>query len=71
LFDLDVANGSGDILSRFQLALTFGLAHQLSPEYGLPLGERQWLKQQEADYLHKAKSADFDREDHTFVEGAF
>lgn len=71
LFDLDSAGGSGDMLSRFQMALTFGLAHQLSHEYGLPLAERQLLKSQEAEYLHKAKASDHDREDFTFVQGAF
>jgi len=71
LKDWDSAAGYGDFPQRFQMALTYGLAHQLSHEYGLPLQERQAYQAQERYYLDKAKTSDRPRADEVVVKGAF
>jgi hypothetical protein len=71
LKDFDSAGQTPDFPVRYLEAITFGLAHKLSCEYGLPLQERRELERQaQAEFL-EAKSGERERAEFEFVEGAF
>lgn len=71
LKDFDTPGGAGDIPVQYIQALTFGLADMLAWEYGVPATERAQLHNQALEFLQQAKASDHDREDYTFVKGAF
>lgn len=48
------ASETPDFPQEWQLALTYGLADLLAPEYGVPLLDRQVLSKQAKDFLDKA-----------------
>jgi hypothetical protein len=71
LKDFDTANGNPDFPVRYADALTFGLAHALSFEYGLPLAERREIERQYQNNFAEAKGGERDRADFEFCDGAF
>lgn len=71
LKDFDTANGSADFPVRYVDALTFGLAHALSFEYGIPLPERREIERQYQSNFAEAKGGERDRADLEFCDGAF
>jgi hypothetical protein len=71
LKDFDTANGNPDFPVRYADALTFGLAHALSFEYGIPLAERREIERQYQSNFAEAKGGERDRADLEFCEGAF
>jgi hypothetical protein len=71
LKDFDTAGGNPDFPVRYLDALTFGLAHALSFEYGLPLPERRELERQYQTSFAEAKSGERERADFEFCDGAF
>lgn len=71
LKDFDTANGNPDFPVRYLDALTFGLAHALSFEYGLPLQERRELEKQYQSNFQEAKGGERERSEYEFCVGAF
>ena len=71
LKDFDTSNGNPDFPVRYVEALTFGLAHKLACEYGLPLAERRELERQFQAEFAEAKTGERERADYEFIEGAF
>ena len=71
LKDFDAAGQTPDFPARYLEAITFGLAHKLSCEYGLPLQERRELERQAQTEFQEAKSGERERAEFEFVEGAF
>jgi hypothetical protein len=71
LKDFDTSNGNPDFPVRYVDALTFGLAHALSFEYGLPISERRELERQYQSAFSEAKGGERERADYEFVDGAF
>lgn len=71
LKDFDTAGGNPDFPVRYLDALTFGLAHALSFEYGIPLAERRELERQYQAAFQEAKSGERERADLEFCDGAF
>jgi hypothetical protein len=70
LKDFDTAGGNPDFPVRYIEALTYGLAHALSYEYGLPLAERRDLENQAIKTFQEAKVGDRERAEFEFCEGA-
>lgn len=71
LEDFDAAGDDPDMEARWVEPLIYDVAHALSPEYGLPLGERRLLKA-EADALKKlAIGTDTETQDSNSVEPAY
>lgn len=71
LKDFDSASDPIDFTTRWLQTLRYGLAVELSPKYGLPLGERQWLEQKFAEEWSKSVRGDIARKSCTVCEGAF
>jgi hypothetical protein len=71
LKDFDTAGGNPDFPVRYIEAITYGLAHKLSSEYGIPLAERRELERQAQIEFQEAKSGERERAECDFVEGAF
>lgn len=71
LKDFDTAGGNPDFPVRYVEAITYGLAHKLSSEYGLPLPERRELERQFEKEFLEAKSGERERAECDFVSGAF
>jgi hypothetical protein len=71
LKDFDTAGGNPDFPVRYLDALTFGLAHALSFEYGLPLAEKRELERQYQAAFQEAKSGERERAEFEFCDGAF
>lgn len=71
LKDFDSAGQSPDFPVRYLEAITFGLAHKLACEYGLPLQERRELERQAQSEFQEAKSGERERAEFEFVDGAF
>lgn len=69
--DMDTAGGNADIQKEFLNALVYALAFELTPEYGVPLGERNWVKNIAAEKYAKAKNADQEYADEENTEGAY
>ena len=70
LKDFDTAGGNPDFPVRYLDALTFGLAHALSFEYGIPLAEKRELERQYQAAFQEAKSGERERADFEFCDGA-
>ena len=71
LKDFDTSGGNPDFPVRYVDALTFGLAHALSFEYGLPISERREIERQYQGAFAEAKGGERERADYEFVDGAF
>lgn len=71
LKDFDSAGQTPDFPVRYLEAITFGLAHKLACEYGLPLQERRELERQAQSEFQEAKSGERERAEFEFVTGAF
>lgn len=71
LKDFDTAGGNPDFPVRYVEAITYGLAHKLSSEYGLPIAERRELERQFQQEFAEAKGGERERADLEFVDGAF
>lgn len=71
LKDYDGAGDTGEIPVRFHNALIYGLACDLADEYGLPLGERQFIKMKADEFFSDAKRSDRERVDSSFVKSAY
>jgi hypothetical protein len=71
LKDFDTAGGNPDFPVRYIEAITYGLAHKLSSEYGLPIAERRELERQFQQEFAEAKGGERERADFEFVDGAF
>jgi hypothetical protein len=70
LKDFDVAGNNPDFPVHYIEAITFGLAHKLSSEYGLPLDERRELERQFNQLFDDARIGDRERAEYEFVEGS-
>lgn len=71
LKDFDTQGGNPDFPVTYLEALTFGLAHKLACEYGLPIAERRELERQFMAEFQEAKTGERERAEYEFVEGAF
>lgn len=71
LQDMDTAGGNPQVPTRFLNALTYGLAHELSFEYGIPVGEKQAIERQYEKHFAMAKAGDRERTDYEFSAPAF
>ena len=71
LKDFDTAAQNADFPVRYIEAITFGLAHKLASEYGIPLQERRELERQFQAEFAEAKTGERERAEYEFVEGAF
>lgn len=67
LKDFDLAAGTADFTARWGQAIVYGLAGRLCDDYGLPLGERQSLKNDAQGLFTSAKRMNRDRSDELFV----
>lgn len=64
-FDIfEASKNTADISEEWIEPLTWELAYRMAPNYGLPLEEREWLKQQAIETLEQAKN--FDAEEGSF-----
>jgi len=70
LKDFDTAAGNSDFPVRYIEAITFGLAHKLSYEYGLPIQQSRELERQFQAEFGEAKSGERERAEYEFCEGA-
>lgn len=70
LKDFDAAAGNADFPVRYLEAITFGLAHKLSFEYGLPVQFQRELERQYQAEFGEAKSGERERAEYEFCEGA-
>jgi hypothetical protein len=70
LKDFDTAAGNGDFPVRYIEAITFGLAHKLSYEYGLPIQQSRELERQYQAEFGEAKSGERERAEYEFCDGA-
>src|SRR5574343_64613 len=71
LKDFDTAGQFSDFPVRYIEAITYGLAHKLASEYGVPLSERKELERQFQAEFAEAKTGERERAEYEFVEGAF
>lgn len=71
LKDFDTAAGNADFPVRYVEALTFGLAHKLAFEYGLPVGQQREIERQFQAEFSEAKTGERERAEFEFVDGAF
>jgi len=71
LQDFDSAASTGDVHSRFQRALKYGLAEDLFDEYPGPMNERQFVQMKAAELFRKARISDMPRETTDEVEGMY
>jgi hypothetical protein len=60
LEDFDASTDNADLPSYYYNALVWGLADQLSSEYGVPLSERGWIQNKAMMHLEKAKAFDIE-----------
>jgi hypothetical protein len=60
LEDFDTSTDNPDLPSYYYNALVWGLADQLSSEYGVPLSERGWIQNKAIQHHEKAKSFDIE-----------
>ena len=60
LKDFTVSTDNPDLPSYYYNALCWGLADQLSTEYGVPLSERGFIQNKAAMHLEKAKNFDIE-----------
>ena len=70
LKDFDTAAGTADFPVRYLEAITFGLAHKLSFEYGLPVQQQRELERQYQSEFAEAKSGERERAEYEFCDGA-
>ena len=70
LKDFDSAAGNADFPVRYIEAITFGLAHKLSYEYGLPIQQSRELERQYQAEFGEAKSGERERAEYEFCSGA-
>lgn len=70
LKDFDTAAGNADFPVRYLEAITFGLAHKLSFEYGLPVQQQREIERQYQAEFAEAKSGERERAEYEFCEGA-
>jgi len=71
LKDFDTASGNADFPVRWLAALTWGLAAELAPEFGISGRELQEREQKAAIEFRKAKTGERERADYEFICGAF
>lgn len=72
LKDFDSAGQNPDFPVRYLEALTFGLAHKLACEYGLPIAERRELERLAQQEFGESKAGETrERAEFEFVSGAF
>jgi hypothetical protein len=72
LKDFDTAGQNPDFPVRYLEALTFGLAHKLACEYGLPINERRELERLAQQEFGESKAGETrERAEFEFVSGAF
>jgi hypothetical protein len=71
LKDFDSSSENPEFPVHYLQAITYGLAYELSSEYGLPLSERQFLKSQFEVAFEEARTGDRERADVEFVEGSY
>lgn len=69
--DLQSASDAGDFPVRWHRALIYALAADLAPEYGISGKDLESLENKAAFLFLKAKQADKDNDDDSFVEGAY
>lgn len=70
LKDFDTAAGTADFPVRYIEAITFGLAHKLSFEYGRPIQEQRELERQFQAEFGEAKTGERERAEYEFCDGA-
>lgn len=71
LKDLESSSSAGDFPVRWHRALIYALAADLAPEYGVTGNDLTSLENKAAFLFLKAKAADKDGEDDSFVKGAY
>lgn len=71
LKDFDTSAGNPDFPVRYINAITYGLAAELAPEYGLELQEQAKLESRAEREFLKAKRGERQREESDFVGGAY
>lgn len=69
--DMDTAAGTPDFPVEWLNALTYGLAYDLSDEYGKGLGERQAIGAKAKEFYAIARKSDRDRGESEFVCSAY
>lgn len=70
LKDFDTSGQNPDFPVHWLEAITYGLAHKLASEYGLPLDERRELERQFQAEFQEAKTGDRERAEYEFVDGS-
>lgn len=71
LKDFDSASGTGDFPVRFEKAMVYGLAADLSDSELVPLKEREWLAEKAEREFFRAKASDYERVEEEYCSGAF
>lgn len=70
LKDFDTAAQNADFPVRYIEAITFGLAHKLSFEYGLPVQVQREIERQFQSEFGEAKTGERERAEYEFCDGA-
>lgn len=71
LKDWDSNGEAGDLPAKWQRALIWALAFELSSDYGLAMNERQFLGVQADKLFREARATERDTQDRTFVRGSY
>jgi len=71
LKDFDSASGSADFPVRWLQALTYGLAHELVPEYGSDEASARRIERRFMEEFRKAKGGEREGAEYELVGGAF
>lgn len=71
LKDWDAASSTGNLPSRWQLALKFAVSAQLANEYTLPIREREWLAAQAEDKYLRARMKEKDIPRNSGIKGCY
>ena len=69
--DMDTAAGNADIQKEWLNALIYAVAFELTPEYGVPLAERNWVKNLAAEKFAEAQNSDQEYNDEDETDGAY
>jgi hypothetical protein len=69
--DFDIAADTGDFPVRWTKAVIWGLAADLSPEYGISLPERKTLRLEAEAFYQRAKSREREDTDENFILPAY
>lgn len=71
LADWDTASSDGEFPARWQSAIKYSLAVELAEDYKMPLNEVKYLREVAGFEYMKARKKENDREECSFIKGAF